>query len=71
MLARTPGVALSDVIKRGEWRSEAVFQYLRPEDACTETAVAQALDASDAEYIRAAWAGERAPAATRRLPEDV
>ena len=48
-LSRTPGVSLADIMRLGEWKSDAVFSYIRPADADPETAIQQALDASDAE----------------------
>ena len=48
-MALTPGMKLSTIMEAGEWRSSAVFKYVRPEDADMQSFLAQALDASDAE----------------------
>ena len=40
---------MSDIMRLGEWKSAAVFRYIRPADADPETAIQQAIDASDAE----------------------
>ena len=48
-MALTPGMRLSTLMEAGEWRSSAVFKYVRPEDADMQCFIAQALDASDGE----------------------
>ena len=60
-MALTPGMKLSTIMDAGEWRSSAVFKYVRPEDADVQSFLAQAIDAGDGGPRQARWPPARSP----------
>ena len=48
-LARTHGVALVQIMEAGDWKSKAVFSYIKEKEVDPEAVIAAALEESDAE----------------------
>ena len=48
-LARTPGITLVQIMEAGDWKSKAVFSYIKEKEVDPEAVIAAALEESDAE----------------------
>ena len=53
-MASDPHFSVAGIMRAGEWRSRALFAYIRPQDVVASLAVEQVLEASDAEDEHAA-----------------